>query len=110
MRVFVAFAGLGLFFATSASAEQSGSVCLVNQAGMPVVARFGGKREDASVTKLSPGARFCHEVIGDFVETTISVYSSIYSLEGCSRRIGVGLELALINFVEFDRCSWGGGE
>jgi len=100
---FIAFSAL---FLAGATASAAAPVCIENQSGQSLflVADDGAGQRAAGMTES--GKSLCVESQSGDAQATVGVFASADAEEGCSRLTRPGQLETLLDFVEFDRCSW----
>ena len=104
------FAMPKLTVSSRAVAQESGStataLCVVNRSGDELffVARLAsGKRISAT---LSDQQQLCLDGDTPGQTGTVSVFADENAYEGCTRLARTGTPQILVDFVEFDNCTW----
>ena len=84
----------------------STAICVQNAAEEALFfAAEGG--EDSRVTKeLQPGETLCTAALGAPMEGTVSVFTSVDAMEGCSRIVASGMVEQMKTYAEADGCLW----
>ena len=88
-----------------AAAETNG-FCIKNGSTEPALFVVDAGDAYREVAPLQPGSMLCTPELEPPAKGFVSVFTSEYALEGCSRLTEAGAVQVLLEYHDFDRCLW----